>query len=108
MKFYNSLTNELEDFLPLDPPNVKMYVCGITAYDSPHLGNARSAVAFDLIRKYLEYKGYQVKYVQNYTDINDKMINRANERGINIYELAAQYIAEYEELQKLSESKHLM
>jgi cysteinyl-tRNA synthetase len=100
MKVFNSFTGELEEFHTLSPQEVKMYVCGITTYDSPHLGHARSAVAFDMIRRYLEYRGYRVTYVQNYTDVDDKMINRANEQGITIYQLAEKYIAEYETMQQ--------
>jgi cysteinyl-tRNA synthetase len=100
IKIFNDLKNKLEEFKPIKENSVSMYVCGVTVYDSPHLGHARSAVAFDLIRKYLEYKGYRVKYVMNYTDVDDKMINRANERGISIFELAQESIAQYEEMQR--------
>jgi cysteinyl-tRNA synthetase len=101
MQVYNSLTGQLEEFIPLNPNQVNMYVCGITTYDSPHLGHARSAIAFDVIRRYLQFKGYSVKYIQNYTDVDDKMINRANKDGITIFQLAEKYIAEYEQMQKL-------
>ena len=84
IKIFNDLKNELKEFKPIKQGSVSMYVCGVTVYDSPHLGHARSAVAFDLIRKYLEYKGYRVKYVMNYTDVDDNMIHRAIERGISI------------------------
>jgi cysteinyl-tRNA synthetase len=100
MKVFNSLTSTLEEFQPLNPPEVKMYVCGITTYDSPHIGHARSAVAFDMIRRYLEFKGFHVKYIQNYTDVDDKMITRANKEGVTIYQLAEKYIAEYERMQQ--------
>jgi len=100
MKFYNSLTSQLDEFNPIDPPNVRMYVCGITPYDSPHLGHARSAVAFDLIRKYLEFKGFHVKFIMNYTDVDDKIIQRANEKNITIGQLSQQYIDEYEKMQQ--------
>jgi cysteinyl-tRNA synthetase len=96
MRIYNTLTKELEDFVPLNPPRVTMYACGPTVYDSPHVGHARSAVVFDLIRRYLEYKGFDVVFARNFTDIDDKMIARANQRGITILQLAKQYIAEYE------------
>jgi len=75
-----------------------MYVCGPTVYDSPHLGHAKSAIAFDMIRRFLKFKGYNVKFVKNYTDIDDKIIKRANERGISFQELSEQYIKEYEEI----------
>ena len=100
IKIFNDLKNELEEFKPIKEGLVTMYVCGVTVYDSPHLGHARSAVAFDLIRKYFEYRGYRVKFVMNYTDVDDKMINRANERGITIYELAQENIAKYEDMQR--------
>ncbi len=96
MKVYDTLRKELVEFEPRDPPRVYMYVCGPTVYDSPHVGHARSAVAFDVIRRYLEYKGYDVVFARNYTDIDDKMIARAGERGITIGTLGKQYIAEYE------------
>jgi len=98
MKLYNSLSFKKEEFKPLNPKEVLMYVCGPTVYDSPHLGHAKSAVAFDLIRRFLKYKGYEVKLVKNYTDIDDKIIKRANERGIDFNTLSEQYIKEYEEI----------
>jgi cysteinyl-tRNA synthetase len=101
MQVYNSLTGMLEEFITITPYQVNMYVCGITTYDSPHLGHARSAIAFDLIRRYLQFKGFSVKYVQNFTDLDDKMINRANKESITIFQLAEKYIAEYEQMQKL-------
>ena len=98
MKIYNSLSFKKEEFKPLNPNEVLMYVCGPTVYDSPHLGHAKSAVAFDLIRRYLKFKGFDVKLVKNYTDIDDKIIKRANERGIDFNTLSEQYIKEYEEI----------
>ncbi len=95
LKVYNTRTREKEDFKPLDGNNVRMYVCGPTVYDYPHIGNARSFAVFDTIRRYLEYKGYRVTYITNFTDIDDKMINRANEEGITVAELATRFIAEY-------------
>ena len=95
LKVYNTRTREKEDFEPLDGNNVRMYVCGPTVYDYPHIGNARSFAVFDTIRRYLEYKGYRVTYITNFTDIDDKMINRANEEGITVAELATRFIAEY-------------
>ncbi|MDF1540562.1 MAG: cysteine--tRNA ligase, partial [Candidatus Thorarchaeota archaeon] len=96
LKVYNSLSRTKEEFRPLDEKNVKMYVCGPTVYDYPHIGNARSFATFDTIRRYLEYKGYRVFYVTNFTDIDDKMISRANEENIAVSELAAKFIAEYQ------------
>ncbi|MHA1717325.1 MAG: cysteine--tRNA ligase [Promethearchaeota archaeon] len=101
MRLYNTLTKRKEDFHPLEPPLVRMYVCGPTVYDSPHVGHARSAVAFDLLRRYLEYNGYDVIFVRNYTDIDDKMINRARALGTTIGELARKYIFEYESAMNL-------
>ena len=95
LRVYNTLTRSKEEFTPLDGNNVRMYVCGPTVYDYPHIGNARSFVVFDTIRRYLEYKGYRVYYATNFTDIDDKMINRANEQGVEVSELAAKFIAEY-------------
>ena len=98
---YNTLTGKKEEFIPLKDREVKMYVCGVTLYDELHLGHARAAVIFDLIRRYLEYRGYQVKYVTNFTDVDDKMINRAKALGISIFDLADKFIKEYTEQMKL-------
>ena len=95
LKLYNTLTRSKEEFVPLDGNNVRMYVCGPTVYDFPHIGNARSFAAFDTIRRYMEYKGYRVFYVTNFTDVDDKMIERANKEGITITELASKFIHEY-------------
>jgi cysteinyl-tRNA synthetase len=92
---YNTLTRRKEPFKPMHEGEVGMYVCGPTVYDSCHLGHARSVVAFDVIRRYLLHKGLRVRYIQNFTDIDDKMIKRAQERGVSVAELAAQYIREY-------------
>jgi cysteinyl-tRNA synthetase len=96
MKIHNTLTNSLEEFVPLEKNVVKMYVCGPTVYNFIHVGNARPLIVFDTLRKYLKYRGYDVLFVQNYTDIDDKMINRANEEGVTIKELAARFIKAYE------------
>lgn len=101
IKVYNSLTFKKEEFKTLKPSEVLMYVCGPTVYDSPHLGHAKSAVAFDLIRCYLKFKGFNVKMVKNYTDIDDKIIKRANERNIDFNTLSEQYIKEYEDVMKI-------
>ncbi|MEM2899758.1 MAG: cysteine--tRNA ligase, partial [Thermoplasmata archaeon] len=89
------LTRELEEFKPQEDMKVKMYVCGPTVYDYSHIGHGRSYVAFDIIRRYLEYKGYKVKYVQNFTDVDDKIINRAKEMGVEPAKLAERFISEY-------------
>ncbi|MBN1216135.1 MAG: cysteine--tRNA ligase [Candidatus Lokiarchaeota archaeon] len=101
MKIYNSLSFKLEDFIPINPTEVLMYVCGPTVYDSPHIGHAKSAITFDLIRRYLEFKGFKVKLVKNYTDIDDKIIKRANEIGTDYLSLSEQYIKEYEDIMEL-------
>lgn len=97
IKLYNTLTRGKEELKPGAPPLVTFYVCGPTVYDYIHIGNARVFIIFDVIRRYLEYRGFQVKLVQNYTDIDDKMINRANEQGISVPELAARFIRAYED-----------
>lgn len=95
MKIFNTLTRKKEDFIPLNPDEVKMYVCGPTVYNYFHIGNGRTFIIFDTIRKYLEYKGYNVKFVQNFTDIDDKMINKANEEGTTVKAIGDKYIDEY-------------
>ncbi|NPA84733.1 MAG: cysteine--tRNA ligase [Crenarchaeota archaeon] len=100
VKVYNTLTRRLEPFEPLTPPLVRMYVCGPTVYDHSHIGHARTWVAFDVIKKYLRLKGYYVIHVQNITDIDDKIINRAKELGISWKEVADRYAKEYLDLMK--------
>lgn len=95
MKLFNTLTRQKDEFVPIEKGKVKMYSCGPTVYNYFHIGNARPFIIFDTLRRYLEYKGYEVTFVQNFTDIDDKMINKANELGITVKELADQYIAEY-------------
>ncbi len=95
MKLYNTLTRQKEEFVPLDGNNVKMYACGPTVYNYFHIGNARCFVVFDMLRRYLEYRGYNVRFVQNFTDVDDKMIKRAREEGITVAEVAEKYIGEY-------------
>jgi cysteinyl-tRNA synthetase len=94
MKIYNTLSGKKEEFAP-QSDEVKMYVCGVTVYDVCHFGHALCYVSFDVIRRYLEYKGLKVKYVQNFTDIDDKIINRSNERHIPWKDLVEKYISEY-------------
>lgn len=96
MHIYNTLGASKESFKPINAPNVGMYVCGPTVYDFGHLGHGRAAVSFDVIRKYLEYKGYKVKFVMNYTDVDDKMIQRAEMMKISVEELANKILPEYE------------
>lgn len=95
MKLYNTLTRKKEEFKPIEEGKVKMYVCGPTVYNFFHIGNARPFIIFDTFRRYLEYRGYEVTYVQNFTDVDDKIINRANEEGITPFEVADKYIEEY-------------
>lgn len=95
MKIYNSMTRQKEEFVPLHENTVNMYSCGPTVYNFFHLGNARPFIIFDQLRRYFEYRGYKVNFVQNFTDIDDKMINKANDLGITVKELGDQYIAEY-------------
>lgn len=95
MKVYNTLTNKKEEFVPLEEGKVKMYVCGPTVYNYIHIGNARPFIMFDTLRRYLEYKGYDVTYVQNFTDVDDKIIKRSHEEGISPEEVAEKYIKEY-------------
>lgn len=95
MRIYNTLTRQKEEFVPADKDNVKMYSCGPTVYDYFHIGNARPFIIFDTMRRYLEYIGYKVTFVQNFTDIDDKMIKRANAEGITVKELGERFIEEY-------------
>lgn len=95
MKVYNSLTRQKEEFVPNNPDEVKVYVCGPTVYNFFHLGNARPFVVFDTLRRYLKYIGYNVNFVQNFTDVDDKIINRAKEEGISAPEVSEKYIKEY-------------
>ncbi|MBP9510481.1 MAG: cysteine--tRNA ligase [Fusobacteriaceae bacterium] len=95
IKIHNTLTGKLEEFKPVVENQVSMYVCGPTVYNYIHIGNARPAMFFDTVRRYFEYRGYKVKYVQNFTDVDDKMIKRANEEGITLKDVADKYIAAY-------------
>ena len=95
MLIYNSQTRKKEKFIPLNPGKVGIYACGPTVYNYFHIGNARPFIVFDVLRRYFESRGYQVTFVQNFTDIDDKMIRRANEEGITVRELADRFIAEY-------------
>ena len=92
LKVYNTLTRKKEEFKPLVPGQISMYVCGPTVYNYIHIGNARSSIAFDTIRRYFEYKGYKVKYVSNFTDVDDKMINEARAEGTTVPKLAEKFI----------------
>ena len=95
MQIYNTMTRKKEDLVPVQPGRISMYACGPTVYNFFHIGNARPFIVFDTLRRYLQYRGYQVTFVQNFTDIDDKMIRRANEEGITVKELAERFIKEY-------------
>jgi cysteinyl-tRNA synthetase len=97
LRVYNTLTSEKEVFVPLVPGRVGMYVCGVTVYDYCHIGHARAGVVFDIIYRYLKYAGYDVTYVRNYTDIDDKIINRANQEGTDYRTIADRYIQAFDE-----------
>ena len=94
MKIHNTLTNKEEEFTPIEPGKVKMYVCGPTVYNFMHIGNARPIIIFDTVRRYFKYKGYDVNYVSNFTDVDDKIIKRANEEGVSAAEISERYIKE--------------
>lgn len=100
LQVYNTLTHQKEEFHPRNGRRVDMFVCGITPYDSTHMGHARTYVAFDVVARYLRYKGYRVFYLQNVTDIDDRIINRARERGVTEDELAEKYFGEYLEVMR--------
>ena len=95
MKIYNTMTRQKEEFVPNDPKEVKIYACGPTVYNYIHIGNARPLCVFDVLRRYLEYRGYNVKFVQNFTDVDDKIIKRANEEGSTFEEISKKYIEEF-------------
>ena len=95
MKIYNTMSRKKENFVPLKEGEVKIYACGPTVYNYFHIGNARPFVVFDTLRRYLLYRGYKVTFVQNFTDVDDKMINRAREEGITVKQLGERFIAEY-------------
>ncbi len=94
MKLYNTMSKRKEEFVPVEEGKVKMYVCGPTVYNFIHIGNARPMIVFDTVRRYFEYKGYDVNYVSNFTDVDDKIIKKANEEGVSANEISARYIAE--------------
>ncbi|MED5769025.1 class I tRNA ligase family protein, partial [Streptococcus anginosus] len=95
LKIYNTLTNQKEAFKAIEDGKISMYVCGPTVYNYIHIGNARSVVAFDTIRRYFLYRGYEVNFVSNFTDVDDKIIKRSHEEGISAKEVADKYIEAY-------------
>jgi cysteinyl-tRNA synthetase len=97
LRIYNTLSRTKEPFETIEPGRVRMYVCGPTVYDDAHVGHAMSVIVFDVIRRYLEYRGFEVIHVMNYTDVDDKIIRRANEMGIDPIVLSDQYIAQFKD-----------
>jgi len=97
LRLFDSLTRKKQEFVPMTPGEVRMYVCGITVYDFCHIGHARSAIAFDVIRRYLQYKGLRVTFVRNFTDVDDKIIKRAQQEGVAASEISERYIAAFRE-----------
>lgn len=95
MKLFNSMTMQKEEFIPIEDGKVRMYACGPTVYNYIHVGNARPLIMFDVLRRYLEYRGYMVTFVQNFTDVDDKIIKRANEEGVSSQDISEKYINEY-------------
>ena len=94
MKIFNTMDRRKEEFVPLEPGKVRMYVCGPTVYNFIHIGNARPMIFFDTVRRYFQYKGYDVRYVSNFTDVDDKIIKAAEEEGVSASEIAERYIKE--------------
>jgi len=107
MKLFNSMSNKIEDFIPKKPNEVSMYVCGPTVYNHAHIGNARPIIVFDTLRRYFEYLGFNVKYVSNYTDVDDKIIAKAIEEKVNEEEIAARYIEAYQKVREGLNTKAL-
>lgn len=97
IKIYNTLTRNKEVFQPLEEGKVKMYVCGPTVYNYIHIGNARPAIVFDTVRRYFEYRGYDVHYVLNFTDVDDKLIKASKEMGEGVTEIANRFVQAYKE-----------
>ncbi len=95
MKIFNTLTRQKEEFVPITPGEAKIYACGPTVYNFIHIGNARPMCVFDILRRYLEYRGMKVTFVQNFTDIDDKIIRKANEEKTDYLTVAERYIQEY-------------
>jgi cysteinyl-tRNA synthetase len=97
IKLYNTLTRKKEEFQPIREGKVGVYACGITVYDVCHVGHARSAVVFDTITRYFRYRGYEVTFVKNFTDVDDKIIRKSNEAGVDIADISERYIREHDE-----------
>ena len=105
LKIYNTMTRRKEDFVPLREGQVGLYACGVTVYDFSHIGHARAMVVFDVVQRYLRASGYRVVFVRNYTDIDDKIINRANEEGVPFTQITARFIAEFDHKPEHSSKK---
>ena len=102
LRLYNTLTGSKEVFEPLQPGKARMYVCGVTVYDYCHIGHARSGLVFDVLRRHLEYSGFAVEFAKNFTDVDDKIIARAHERGMSAKQITDKYIqAYYEDMERL-------
>src|SRR5689334_7718693 len=101
LKVHNTLAGKLEDFVPLHPPHVGMYVCGVTVYDRSHIGHARALVVFDVIYRYLRFRGYEVTFVRNFTDVDDKIIQRAQDAGLSARQVSEVNIAAFAEDMKV-------
>ena len=101
LKVHNTLNGKLEDFVPLHPPKVGMYVCGVTVYDRSHIGHARALVVFDVIYRYLRFLGYDVTFVRNFTDVDDKIIQRAQQAGLTAAQVSQSNIAAFNEDMKV-------
>jgi cysteinyl-tRNA synthetase len=95
LKVYNTMTRSKEEFKPLKEGEASIYCCGVTPYNHPHIGNARPFVTWDVIRRYLAHKGYKVRYIQNFTDVDDKIIRTANEEGVKWSDISGRYIDAY-------------
>jgi len=95
MKIFNTLSRQKEEFIPINPPEIKMFVCGMTVYDQPHIGHARTYIVFDMVAKYFKKRGFDVSYLQNVTDIDDRIIRRAKEAGVNFKEISEKYENQY-------------
>ena len=95
LRIFNSLSRKKEAFTPLRAGEAKLYVCGVTVYDLSHIGHGRSAIVFDVMRRYLKHRGHAVKFIKNFTDIDDKIIRKANQEGVSAQEISERYIEEY-------------
>src|SRR5687767_9272220 len=102
VKIYNTMSRSKDELVPLQPGELRMYVCGVTVYDFSHIGHARSALVFDVLRRYLEYSGFVVEFAKNFTDVDDKIIKRAHEQAVSCEQITGRYIqAYYEDMEKL-------